>query len=184
MKKSITVASLIMGVGALLVLIFSFLDFYSAGSGDFEVSSSAWGGDFGLAPATFVPVVLAIAMLVFVVLDLVGVKLPPKVLTFDWKQIYVFLGVSTAALMIAWLLTGPGGDSGGVDKGAGLILMLIGSLAMAAGSVMNLLGMGANTVNIPQGGSSTPSAPVSGAGAPPPPPPPGAGSPPPPPPPV
>jgi hypothetical protein len=184
MKKQITVANLVMGVGALVVVIFSFLDFFEA-SGSSSFSSNAWGGDFGLAPATFVPVVLALAMLVFVVLDLLGVKMPARVLTFDWKQIYVFLGISTAGLMLAWLFTDPFGS----DKGAGLILMLIGSLAMAAGSIMALLGKGNNTVNIPQGSSSNggnasgaSSASTAGRGTPPPPPP-GAGSPPPPPPP-
>src|SRR4051812_8795442 len=128
MKKQITVANLVMGVGALVVVIFSFLSFYEA-SGSSSFSSNAWGGDYGLGPATLVPVVLALAMLVCVVLDLFGVNMPSKVLTFDWKQIYVFLGISTAGLMLAWLFPDP---LDGSDKGAGLILMLIGSLAMAA----------------------------------------------------
>jgi hypothetical protein len=193
MKKQITVASLVMGVGALVVLIFSFLTFYES-SASSEFSSNAWGGDIGLAPMTFLPVLLAIVLLVLVILDLTGVKLPEKVLTFTWPQIYVFLGISTAGMMLGWLLTSPEG----LDKGAGLILMLLGSLAMAAGSVMAILGMGTNAVNIPTGGStgsSAPTTPPPGGGytpnapgyppsAPPPPPPPGAGSPPPPPPPA
>ncbi len=179
MKKTITVASLIMGVGGLVVLIFSFLDFYSA-KGASSISSNAWGGDIGLAPETLIPVLLGAAMLACVILDLVGVKLPAKVLTFDWKQIYATWGIAAAGIMLGWLFTSP--ES--LDKGAGLIIMLIGSLAMAAGSIMNLLGMGANTVNIPQGGSSTPSTtPPGTTTSAPPPPPPGAGGPPPPPPP-
>lgn len=187
MKKQITIANLVMGIGALVVLIFSFLDFWKASASD-NVSSNAWGGDFGISPATFIPVLLAIVMLVLVILDLVGVKLPERVLTFDMRQIYVFLGISTAGTMLAWLFTGPDG----VDKGAGLILMLIGALAMAAGSIMAILGMGTNTVNLPQANSSTGSSTSSSAtgstvpqSAPPPPPPPagGTGTPPPPPPP-
>ena len=197
MKKQITVASLVMGVGALVVFIFSFLTFYES-SATSEISSNAWGGDIGLAPMTFLPVLLALVLLVLVILDLTGVKLPDTVLTFTWKQIYVFLGVSTAGMMLGWLLTSPEG----LDKGAGLILMLLGALAMAAGSIMNVLGLGDKTLNVPSGSSSTTAGPgvpppVSGyppsaPGAPsapnyppqaPPPPPRGAGSPPPPPPP-
>jgi hypothetical protein len=191
MKKQITVASLVMGVGALVVLIFSFLTFYES-SATSEISSNAWGGDIGLAPMTFLPVLLAIVLLVLVILDLTGVKLPERVLTFTWPQIYVFLGISTAGMMLGWLFTSPEG----LDKGAGLILMLLGALAMAAGSIMAILGVGTNTVGIPTGGSSSPtapSAPAPGGGyspsAPgyppsaPPPPPPSGGTPPPPPPP-
>jgi hypothetical protein len=197
MKKQITVASLVMGVGALVVLIFSFLTFYES-SATSEISSNAWGGDIGLAPMTFLPVLLAIVLLVLVILDLTGVKLPEKVLTFTWPQIYVFLGISTAGMMLGWLFTSPEG----LDKGAGLILMLLGSLAMAAGAIMAILGVGTNTVGIPTGGSSAssasststaPAAPPPGGGyspsAPgpppsaPPPPPPSGGTPPPPPPP-
>lgn len=181
MKKQITVATLVMGVGAVVVLIFSFLDFYSAPIGD--AGESAWSGDL-LFPATIIPVILAVATIVFIVLELTGVKLPDKVLTFTWPQIYATWGISAGGIMLGWLFTAPGES----DRGAGLILMLIGSLAMAAGSIMGLLGMGTNMVNIPTGSSTptTPGAPPQGApGFPPtapPPPPPSGGTPPPPPP--
>lgn len=186
MKKSITVASLVMGVGAIVVVIFSFLDFFSFGDSD---GFNAWDGD-GLFPATIIPVILAVATIVLIVLDLVGVKLPDKVLTFTWPQIYATWGISAAGIMLGWLFTGPAGT----DKGAGLILMLIGSLAMAAGSIMGLLGVGTNTLSMPTGSApSTPAAPPPPGGFPPqapgfppqaPPPPPPGGSAPPPPPPV
>ena len=188
MKKPITVATLVMGVGAIVVLIFSFLDFYSFG----DEGRNAWSGDL-LFPATIIPVILAVATLVFIVLDLVGVRLPDRVLTFTWPQIYATWGIAAAGIMLGWLFTGPEGT----DKGAGLILMLLGSLAMAAGSIMGLLGVGNNAVNIPTGGSSTPGtagAPPQAGGYPPsapgypssapPPPPPSGGTPPPPPPPA
>jgi len=189
MKKQITVANLIMGIGGLVVLIFSFLDFYSSG----DEGRNAWSGDL-FFPASIIPVILAVAMVVFVVLDLLGVKLPDKVLTFTWPQIYATWGISAAGIMLGWLFTSPFT----LDKGAGLILMLLGSLAMAAGSIMGLLGVGTNTLSMPSGGStaSTPSAPPPPGGSPPqapgyppqapqaPPPPPPGGSAPPPPPPV
>ncbi len=185
MKKQITVASLIMGIGGLVVLIFSFLDFYSSG----DEGRNAWSGDL-LFPATIIPVILGVAMVVFVILDVVGVKLPEKVLTFTWPQIYAIWGISAAGIMLGWLFTSPFT----LDKGAGLILMLIGSLAMAAGSIMGLLGVGTNTLSMPTGSApNTPAAPPPPGGFPPqapgfppqaPPPPPPGGSAPPPPPPV
>ena len=185
MKKQITVASLIMGIGGLVVLIFSFLDFYSSG----DEGRNAWSGDL-LFPATIIPVILGVAMVVFVILDVVGVKLPEKVLTFTWPQIYAIWGISAAGIMLGWLFTSPFT----LDKGAGLILMLIGSLAMAAGSIMGLLGVGTNTLSMPTSSApSTPAAPPPPGGFPPqapgfppqaPPPPPPGGSAPPPPPPV
>ncbi len=195
MKKQITVASLVMGIGGLVVFIFSFLSFYTIG----DNGESAWSGDL-LFPQTIIPVILGVAMLVVVILELVGVKLPEKVLTFTWPQILATWGISAAGIMLGWLFTG----LEGTDKGAGQILMLLGSLAMAAGSIMGLLGLGDKALNIPSGGSSTTPAPgASSQGVPPPgaasppsappsppyppqappPPPPGAGSPPPPPPP-
>jgi hypothetical protein len=62
--------------------------------------------------------------------------------------------------MLSWLTV----DTGGADKGAGFWLMFLGSIAMAVGAIMALLGKGTETVKL--GGSSTSDA------APPPPPPP------------
>src|SRR6476620_4315103 len=144
MKKPLSLATLIMGVGAIVVVLFSFLDFYTFGNSGFN----AWSGD-GFFPASIIPVILALATIVLIVLELVGVKLPEKVLTFTWPQIYATWGIGAAGIMLGWLFTG----ANGLDKGAGLILMLLGSLAMAAGSIMGLLGVGTNLLNIPTGGT-------------------------------
>ena len=55
MKKQITVASLIMGIGGLFVLIFSFLDFTARRHGVERVD-----GDL-LFPATIIPVIFGVA---------------------------------------------------------------------------------------------------------------------------
>lgn len=181
MKKQITVANLVMLVGGAVTFLFSFLSFYKFGS----EGRSAWSGDL-LFPETAIPAILGLAMAVVAVLDLTGVKLPDHVLTFNWKQINVTWGIAAAGIMLGWLFTG----QTGTDKGIGLILMLIGSLAMAAGSIMAILGMGGSAVNLPQSGNSGSAGNSGNAGsagsssAVPPPPPPGAGTPPPPPPPV
>jgi hypothetical protein len=172
MGKKVTVANLIFTVGGLVTILFSFFKFI--GFGDF--GNSAWGeGNFPLAT---IPAVLGLAALVIGILDILGtVKLPAQVLTFNWNQIKFTWGVVAAVIMLAFLI---------VDKGSGSlkfggIMMLLGSLAMAVGATMNLLGLGANTVNLPNVGTqpgaggtppSAPPPPPYGGGTPPPPPPP------------
>jgi hypothetical protein len=172
MGKKVTVANLIFTVGGLVTILFSFFKFL--GVDDF--GNSAWGeGNFPLAT---IPAVLGLAALVVGVLDILGtVKLPAQVLTFNWNQIKFTWGVVAAVIMLAFLII----DKGPSSLKFGGIMMLLGSLAMAVGATMNLLGLGANTVNLPNVGSQP------GAGgtppAAPPPPPYGSSSPPPPPPP-
>ena len=136
MGKKITVADLIMGVGGIVTFIFSFLAFYKFG----DVKINAWDTD-GPAFASTIPAILGLVMAVWIALELAGVALPEQILTFDRKQLKATWGIAAAGLMLAWL------PSQG-DKGAGFYLMLIGSLAMAVGAVMALLGKGTETVNL------------------------------------
>jgi hypothetical protein len=155
MKKQLSVANLVMLAGSVVAFIFSFLAFYKFG----DEGQSAWSGD-AFAFATAVPAILALALAVVIVLELVGVDLPAEVLTFNWSQIKATWGIAAFGIMLSWLTV----DSGGADKGIGFWLMMLGSIAMAAGAIMALLGKGTETVKL--GGSSTSDA------APPPPPPP------------
>lgn len=140
MKKQPSVADLIMGGGGLVTFIFSFLNFFKSGS--FGVN--AWDTDAG-AFATTAPAILGLAMVVWVVLELMGVSLPDQVMTFTNGQMKATWGISAVGIMLSWISV----DLGGADKGAGFWLMFIGSLAMAAGSVMALYGKGSETVDIP-----------------------------------
>ncbi len=155
MKKQISVANLVMLAGSVVAFIFSFLAFFKAG----DESRSAWSGDGG-AFATTVPAILALVLAVVIVLELAGVSLPEEVLTFNRAQIKATWGIAAFGIMLSWLSA----DFGGLDKGAGFWLMLLGSIARAAGAIMALLGKGTETVKL--GGDSSSSAP------PPPPPPP------------
>jgi hypothetical protein len=186
MKRQLTVADIVMIVGGAVTFIFSVLDFFEG--------TNAWAS--GLFPVTTIIAVLGLAMAVFVLLDLLaGFQLPPF-LTFNYKQMYVTWGVTAAVFMLAWLIID------GPDKKAGLYLMLIGSLAMAVGAILNILGLANQAVNRPTGTSAAAGGAAGGAvGGPaaspgrpapppppsrpssPPPPPPGAGGTPPPPPP-
>jgi hypothetical protein len=163
MQNKISVANIIMLVGAVVTFIFSFLDFFEG--------FNAWDNDV-LAFATTVPAILALVMGVWIALELAGVSLPADVLTFSPAQLKATWGITAAGIMLSWLTV----DSG--DKGAGFWLMFLGSLAMAVGAVMALLGKGTDMVDIPGGGrsttgttTSTTSTATTGATAPPPPPP-------------
>jgi hypothetical protein len=176
MEKKISVANLIQLIGAAVTFLFSFFAFFKFGN----QSLSAWSGDGG-AFATTVPAILAAATIVVSILELTGQKLPGQVLTFNWNQIKATWGIGAAGIMISWLLTSPGaGDS---DKGIGFWFMLLGSIAMAVGAIMALLGKGSEIVGGGSARASTttgapPPPPVYGTGSAPPPPGPGAPSPP------
>ena len=143
MKAKISVANLIMLVGGLLTFIFSFLDFYKVG----PFGANAWDTDAG-AFITTIPAILGIAMVVWCALEATGTKLPAHVLTFNSGQLKASWGISSGGMMLGWVTTGG-------DWGAGFWLMFVGSLAMAAGSVMGLLNVGNQTLDL-SGGSSSP----------------------------
>ncbi|MAT07362.1 MAG: hypothetical protein CL424_20240 [Acidimicrobiaceae bacterium] len=159
MQKKITVADIIMLVGGAVAFLFSFLKFAS-GRG----APNAWDTDF-FAFATTLPALLGLAMAVWIVLGLAGVALPEQVLTFNSDQLKATWGIAAAGIMLSWITTD-------FDKGVGYWLMLLGSLAMAVGAVMALLGKGTETVDIPGGSKDTASATSSEASSTPPPPPP------------
>ena len=140
MKNKITVTDLMMGAGGLVTFLFSFLAFYKRGNS----SVSAWDGDAG-AFATTVPAILGLVMVVWIGLELAGVKLPEQVLTFNRAQLKGTWGIAAFGIMLSWISA----DFGGADKGAGFWLMFIGSLAMMVGAIMGLLGKGTETVAIP-----------------------------------
>ena len=164
MKSKISVANLVMLAGGAVTLLFSFFDFWSYGS--------AWDTDAG-AWVTTIPAILALAMVVWSVLELVGTQLPAQVLTFNSNQMKATWGIGASGVMLAFLIS----DSGGADRGIGFWLMLLGSIAMATGAVMALLGQWSETVNVPTAHAtgSTPPPPPPGGSTPPPPPPPPVG---------
>jgi hypothetical protein len=171
MKRQITVANLIMAAGGIVTFLFSFFKFFSFdGEG-----RSAWS-DGGGAFATTVPAILGLAMVVWVALELLGVKLPTSVLSYSPAQLKGTWGIAAAGIMVSWF-------SANENKGFGFWMMLIGSLAMGVGAVMGLLGKGTDLVDLPdipgvdlpnfgnnpQQGAAAPTPPPTAATPPPPP---------------
>jgi hypothetical protein len=109
-----------------------------------------------MAFASTLPAILGLAMTVWIALEMAGVSLPEEVLTYNRAQLKGTWGIAAGGIMLSWLSTDP-------DKGAGFWLMLVGSLAMAVGAVMALLGKGTDVVNIGSSSSAPTSAPTSTA---------------------
>jgi hypothetical protein len=163
MKQKITVADLVMGAGGAVTFLFSFFAFISAEG----FKANAWDGD-ALAFVSTVPALLGLAMVVWIVLELVGVSLPGAVLSYTPTQLKGTWGISAGGLMIAWLTAND-------NSGFGFWMMFLGSIAMAVGAVLALLGKGTETVDLPIGGAAqqtVASTGSSGTASPPPPPPP------------
>lgn len=147
MKTKISVADLVMGIGAVVTLLFSFFGFYKFGSN----SISAWDTD-AFAFVSTIPAILGLAMIVWIVCELLGVSLPQDVLTFNPPQLKATWGIAAVGIMLAFVTT-----SG--DKSIFFWLQMIGAIAMAAGSVMALLGKGTETVSLPSSGGDSSEAP-------------------------
>ena len=143
MKRQPTVADIIMLAGGALTFIFSFLTFW-----DYEVDTSNAWGSFAF-PTFTIPAILGLAMAVLVALEVfAGVKLPTRVLTFDWKQIYVTWGIVAFVIILSALILNV---PTGLDRGVGLILQLFTTAAMAVGAIMNVLGVGTRPVTAATG---------------------------------
>ncbi len=145
MNGKITVANLVMAIGALVTFLSSFFGFFKFG----DDSLSAWSTD-ALAFVTTIPAILALALIVWIGLELFGVKVPQDVLTFNPAQMKATWGIAATGVMLAFVTT----DG---DKSAFFWLQMLGSIAMAAGAVMALLGKGTDTIDLPTktGGDAT-----------------------------
>lgn len=143
----------LMASGA-VTLVFSFLAFYKVdyGFGSDSESFNAWSGDAGTLFLATWPALFGLAIGGLVAATVFGnVSLPERILTFSWKQIYFVLAFAGFIIMLGYLLGGGAPD--GVDKGFGFYLMLLGSIGLLAGSVMELLDGDSATPNAGPGTS-------------------------------
>jgi len=133
--------SLVFLPGSAATFLFLFFGFFKFGSRSVPV----WDTDF-LAFVSSVPAILALAGLVWAICELNVVNLPSEVLTFTSAQLKATWGVAAAGVMLAFATT----DG---DKHALFWLQLLGSFAMAAGSIMALLGKETEVIDLPGGDS-------------------------------
>ena len=122
-------------IGAFVVLLFSFLPWYTA---PFGYSVSAW--DKGLFPmASWAPLFAIAVGFVVAARTFKFVNIPEKVWEFTIDQVVLVLSLFTLLITLSYLITSHGGSIG-----FGLILCLLGAIAMVAGFFMDRAGVGVN----------------------------------------
>jgi hypothetical protein len=106
--------------GGAVTLIGSFLEF----AGD----TSAWGtGAFPIV--TLIPIYATVVGVLVALKTFGNVNLPAQVLGFTWNQLFLVLGFFAALMSLFWLVAAE-------NTGVGLLLMLIGSVAVAVGAFL------------------------------------------------
>jgi len=151
MKTQPKVSQWVMMGSGLVTLIFSFLAFYKFGVDGFGSKSySAWSTD-AFFPLSTIPAIFGILVAGAVAAEVFGnMKLPEEILTFNKVQALFVLAFTSAMIMIGFLLV----STTGASKGIGFWFMLLGSLGLVAGTVMELTGAGGGTMGSAGGGSS------------------------------
>ena len=138
MTKKLAPADIVIVAGGAVMLIGSFLPFYS----NHALSYSAWSGadGFGLFGIVTVAVVCGAVMAGQVAISefATGVSLPRDVLGLSWDQVHLALGFQAAILMLAFLAR----NSAGASRGIGFWFMLLAAIALPAGAVMRTTGVG------------------------------------------
>lgn len=149
MKSSPKPSQIAIVAGAGVMLIFSFLDFVKTSYG--SVGYSAWSGDY-LFPLAIFPLLFALVVGGTTAATLFGgVELPEPILTMNWKQIDFALAFAATAILLGLAISTPNG----LDMGIGLIFSLLGTIALTAGTVMELLNIEVGGAS--GGGNQTPS---------------------------
>jgi hypothetical protein len=130
-----------------VMLIGSFLDFYSYSSSAGSASFNAWSGGrgFGIFGIVTVAVLCGIVMAAEVAITAFanGVNVPDQVLGLSWDQIHLALGFQAALMMLAFLARSKGPLAfGTLSFGIGFWLMLLAGIALLAGAIMRVRGAG------------------------------------------
>jgi hypothetical protein len=119
-KQPTTGEWVIMGAGAVM-LIASFLDF--------SYKQSAWGS--GHFPIVTLIVLYGVIMAAQIALTkFASVQLPDRVADFTWEQLDLALSIFALLMSLGWLVSGIS------QKGIGLWLILLASIALVVGAVM------------------------------------------------
>lgn len=125
--------------------------------------TTAWSTQFGMPLFTW-PALIGLAVAGLVAADAFSNFDPPEVAGFSAPQLLTALAFSGALMMVGFLIMG---TEDGQEFGIGFWFMLLGSLALLAGTVMELLQGPAGSVRAAGGPTSYGTPPAPGYGAPP-----------------
>ncbi len=143
MNRKLSPANIVILAAGVVMLIGSFLSFYSLSSFGETVSFNAWSdsgfGIFGIATvAVLCGVVMAAQVGITTFAN--GVRVPDQVLGLSWDQIHLALGFQAALMMLAFLVR----SKGPYGFGLGFWFMLLAGIALLVGAIMRVTGAGAN----------------------------------------
>ena len=133
-KLKVSTANLVILVAGAVMLIASFLDFQKLKYASLHASYSAWSSHFFLIAT--IPALIGLVMAAQVAIEgfAPGVRLPDRLLGLSWTQIDLVLGFQATIMMLAFLIQ----DTGVLDKGIGLYLMLLAAIALLVGAVLRM----------------------------------------------
>lgn len=131
MSQRATPGRITIMAGGGVVLIGSFLPFFTVSAGSLSDDRSAWGS--GLFPlATYIAVCGLLMGVHAAITSFSGTSLPERVAGFTWNQVHLILGCFAVLLAVGYLLV----DKGIADFGIGFWLMLLGAIALLAGAIL------------------------------------------------
>jgi len=134
MKQDIKPSSFMLMGGGAVLLISTFLAWFSVGSGKFGASSSGWSTEYFGLTGIFVAIIgLAVAVAVALT-TFTEVELPSDILGFSREQVYCVLGL--AAFLITF------GLQFGSTTGIGILLGWIASAVVVAGAYIEMQAAG------------------------------------------
>lgn len=137
--NNVSPGKLVLMIGAAVTFIFSFLPWFSASGFGYKYSASAWQS--GLFPmATWAPVFAIIAGFIVAAEAFGFLQIPEKLWEFTKDQVVLVLSIFTLLVTISYLIA----DKSGASIGFGLILCLLGAIAMIVGFFMDKMNVGVN----------------------------------------
>lgn len=127
-------AIVLMASGA-VTFLFSFFAFFKLSFGFGSTSFNAWSSDGGTLLIATWPAIFGLIIAGLVAASTFADFEVPEILTFTPRQLYVALAIPGLLIMLGYLI-----HDG--SKGFGFWLMLLGSIGLVAGSIMELLDIG------------------------------------------
>ena len=137
-------ANIVILAGGAVMLIGSFLNFYTLSGLGHTYSASAWSGANGLGIFGIATVVIlcGVVMAVQVAISAFasGMTLPDRLLGLTWDQLHLALGFQAALMMLAFLFRSKDPFSFGI----GFWFMLLAAIALLVGAIMRVTGAGSS----------------------------------------
>jgi hypothetical protein len=143
---NLTTGDRVIGVSALLLLAFSFLDWLgekATGLADVDPSNSASKNAWAY-PVTMIAVVIGCVMLISVVLKMLDANQPTAIGPLSWNQVLFLAGLVAFLLIAIKLIVGPGSwtDAGGHRLSFDLLSKLCRGLTPGCEGVVKTRGIG------------------------------------------